>query len=70
MSPKVVVNDLGGSFNGQGNARSGAVADQVVEELTKKGGIAVASYDPVQQGDKIVETAIKNFGRIDILVRR
>lgn len=65
---KVVVNDLGGTFNAKGNEKSAAVADQVVEELRKNGGIAVANYDPVQQGDKIIKTAIDNFGRIDILV--
>lgn len=65
---KVVVNDLGGTFNAKGDEKSSAVADQVVEELRKNGGTAVASYDPVQQGDKIIKTAIDNFGRIDILV--
>ncbi|CZT15031.1 uncharacterized protein RCC_00942 [Ramularia collo-cygni] len=65
---KVVVNDLGGTFNGAGNSRSGAVADQVVEEITKNGGVAVANYDPVQQGDKIIETAIKHFDRVDVLI--
>jgi len=32
------------------------------------GGIAVASYDSVEEGEKIVETAIKNFGRVDIII--
>lgn len=64
---KVVVNDLGGSFNAKTNERSGAVADQVVAELRKNGYTAVANYDPVQEGDKIIKTAIDNFGRIDIL---
>lgn len=32
------------------------------------GGKAVADYNSVEQGDKIVQTAIDNFGRIDILV--
>lgn len=63
-----MVNDLGGTFNGAGNARSGAVADRVVEELRKGGGVAVANYDPVQEGEKIIKTAIENFGRVDILV--
>lgn len=65
---KIVVNDLGGTFNAKGNERSGAVADQVVSELIKAGGEAVADYNPVQQGDKIIETAIKAYGRIDILI--
>ena len=67
---KVVVNDLGGAFNGKdaegkGDAR---VADVVVKQIEDAGGIAVANYDPVQEGDRIVETAIHNFGRVDILV--
>jgi NAD(P)-dependent dehydrogenase (short-subunit alcohol dehydrogenase family) len=33
-----------------------------------KGGKAVANYDSVEEGDKLVETAIKAFGRIDIIV--
>ncbi|EME45701.1 hypothetical protein DOTSEDRAFT_87983 [Dothistroma septosporum NZE10] len=65
---KVVVNDLGGSFNARGNDQSPKVADQVVEELVKAGGEAVADYNAVQQGDKIIETAIKHYGRVDILV--
>ncbi len=67
---KVVVNDLGGAFNGKdaggkGNAR---VADVVVKEIRDAGGVAVANYDPVQNGDRIVKTAIDAFGRVDILI--
>lgn len=40
----------------------------MVEEIKKAGGKAVANYDSVEQGDKIIETAIKNFGRIDVLL--
>lgn len=36
--------------------------------FTSPGGKAVADYNSVEQGDKIVQTAIDNFGRIDILV--
>jgi NAD(P)-dependent dehydrogenase (short-subunit alcohol dehydrogenase family) len=32
------------------------------------GGKAVADYNSVEEGDKIVQTAIDNYGRIDILV--
>lgn len=42
---KVVVNDLGGSHNGQGSSNS--AADKVVDEIKAKGGIAVANYDSV-----------------------
>jgi len=62
----VVVNDLGGSFKGEGN--SNKAADVVVDEIKKAGGKAVANYDSVENGDRIIETAIKAFGRIDILL--
>jgi 3-hydroxyacyl-CoA dehydrogenase/3a,7a,12a-trihydroxy-5b-cholest-24-enoyl-CoA hydratase len=63
---RVVVNDLGGSFTGEG--KSSSAADQVVDELRAAGGEAVASYDSVEDGDKIVATALSAFGRVDILV--
>ncbi|KAI8926957.1 hypothetical protein BC831DRAFT_454475 [Entophlyctis helioformis] len=62
----VVVNDLGGSANGVGGAN--AAADKVVEEIKAFGGKAVANYDSVEDGDKIVETALKAFGKIDVIV--
>lgn len=63
---KVVVNDLGGSLNGTGT--SSAVADNVVAEIRAAGGEAVANYDSVVSGEKIVKTAIDAFGRVDILI--
>ncbi|KAJ3497218.1 hypothetical protein NLG97_g2072 [Lecanicillium saksenae] len=62
----VVVNDLGGSFKGKGNSSS--AADLVVNEIKAAGGKAVASYDSVEFGKKIIETAMKAFGRVDILI--
>jgi NAD(P)-dependent dehydrogenase (short-subunit alcohol dehydrogenase family) len=32
------------------------------------GGIAVADYNSVVEGEKIIETALANFGRVDVLV--
>jgi (3R)-3-hydroxyacyl-CoA dehydrogenase / 3a,7a,12a-trihydroxy-5b-cholest-24-enoyl-CoA hydratase / enoyl-CoA hydratase 2 len=63
---KVVVNDLGGSFTGDG--KSASAADKVVAEIKEKGGEAVANYDSVTDGDKIVKTAIDTWGKIDILI--
>ncbi|XP_004527164.1 peroxisomal multifunctional enzyme type 2 [Ceratitis capitata] len=63
---KVVVNDLGGSFQGEGASKR--AADVVVDEIRALGGTAVADYNSVVDGAKVIETAIKNFGRIDILV--
>jgi NAD(P)-dependent dehydrogenase (short-subunit alcohol dehydrogenase family) len=66
---KVVVNDLGGAVDGAGASTS--PAEDVVIEIKKLGGEAVANYDSVatmRGGENIVKTAIDNFGRLDILV--
>lgn len=66
---KVVVNDLGGSFDGSG--KGSAAADKVVDEIKAAGGEAVANYDSVstpEGGEGIVKSAIDAFGQIDILV--
>ncbi|HVL02167.1 MAG TPA: SDR family oxidoreductase [Dongiaceae bacterium] len=63
---KVVVNDLGGSAFGEGANKN--AADLVVEEIIAAGGEAVANYDSVTDGDKIVQTAMDNFGRIDVVI--
>jgi NAD(P)-dependent dehydrogenase (short-subunit alcohol dehydrogenase family) len=65
----VVVNDLGCSYDGHG--QSSNMADQVVEEIRRAGGKAVASYDSVSSpagGTAIVAKAIESFGRIDVLI--
>ncbi|MCS5572739.1 MAG: SDR family oxidoreductase, partial [Pseudomonadales bacterium] len=63
---KVVVNDLGGSGSGEGSDQR--VADVVVEQIKSAGGEAVANYDSVTDGDKIVQTAMDAFGRVDVIV--
>ena len=66
---KVVVNDLG--VAGDGSGSSSSPADEVVQEIKKQGGEAVANYDSVatsEGGENIIKTAIDSFGRIDILV--
>ena len=63
---RVVVNDLGGRHDGTG--KGSAAADAVVAEIREKGGQAVANYDSVEDGDKIVQTAMDTWGRIDIVV--
>ncbi|KAL8947370.1 MAG: hypothetical protein Q9222_006348 [Ikaeria aurantiellina] len=62
----VVVNDLGGSFKGEGS--SSKAADVVVDEIKKAGGNAVANYDSVENGERIIDIAIQKFGRIDVLL--
>lgn len=65
LGAKVVVNDLGGPASGfTGSSRS--PAQDVVDEIVKAGGTAVANFDSVLEGAKIVETAIKAFGRVDV----
>jgi len=67
---KVVVNDLGGSRDGSGKG-SASPADEVVKEILDFGGEAVANYDNVatpKGGEKIVKSAVKAFGRVDILI--
>ena len=64
----VVVNDLGGGVDGGGG--SDAPASQVVAEIEARGGTAVANFDSVadhESAGKIIQTAIDNFGRLDIL---
>jgi len=65
----VVVNDPGVTVDGSGGDR--ALADEVVAEIKKRGSEAVANYDSVatmEGGERIIKTAVDNFGRIDILV--
>ncbi len=63
---KVVVNDLGGGAKGEG--KSSSAADKVVEEIKAAGGEAVANYDSVEDGAKIVQTAMDTWKRIDIII--
>ncbi|XP_058820149.1 peroxisomal multifunctional enzyme type 2-like isoform X1 [Topomyia yanbarensis] len=62
---KVVVNDLGGNFHGQGKSNA---ADNVVQEIRAAGGTAVPDYNSVVDGDKIIQTAMEAFGRVDVLI--
>nr|BFE60250.1 SDR family oxidoreductase [Dactylosporangium thailandense] len=65
----VVVNDLGGSLDGAGSSAS--AADQVVEEIRAAGGRAVAEHSSVataQGGAAIVDAALHEFGRLDIVI--
>ncbi|CAK7269945.1 bifunctional hydroxyacyl-CoA dehydrogenase/enoyl-CoA hydratase fox2 [Sporothrix epigloea] len=61
---KVVVNDVSTSAA----SASSRPADGVVKQIKANGGEAVANYDSVEAGDKIIETAIQSYGRVDVLV--
>ncbi|MBN1689963.1 MAG: SDR family NAD(P)-dependent oxidoreductase [Dehalococcoidia bacterium] len=66
---RIVINDLGGGSDGAGSAS--VPADEVVAEIKKMGGQAVANYDSVatwKGGENIIKTAVDTFGKIDILV--
>ena len=64
----VVVDDLGVNVDGS-NANQGP-ADEVVAEIEKKGGKAVACFESVstmEGGEKIIQTALDKFGKLDII---
>ncbi len=65
----VVVNDLGGAFDGSGQSHS--MADAIVDQIKTAGGRAVANYDSVGTragGEAIVKAALDAFGRVDIVI--
>jgi NAD(P)-dependent dehydrogenase (short-subunit alcohol dehydrogenase family) len=66
---KVVVCDIGASLEGAGSDIG--PAQEVVTEIKKQGGEAIASTLSITEpknADEIVDKAIKTFGRVDILV--
>jgi NAD(P)-dependent dehydrogenase (short-subunit alcohol dehydrogenase family) len=69
LGAKVVVNDLGGSTLGRG--QDAGPADEVVKQIQAAGGAAAASYADVsaaEGGKSVIDTAITQFGGIDIVV--
>jgi len=66
----VVVNDLGGSPDGEG-AGSVGPADEVVGIIQAEGGQAIANADSVSDAaaaERMVQTAVSRFGRLDGVV--
>ncbi len=66
----IVVNDTGTSRHGEGNDRG--PAQQVVDEIRRAGGNAVAVTESVATPEgaaAIVGTALDEFGRLDILIQ-
>ena len=66
---KVVVNDLGGTLDGNGGTPKAAQA--VVDEIRAAGGEAIASGASVTDAPAVqamVDEAMKTWGRVDILV--
>jgi NAD(P)-dependent dehydrogenase (short-subunit alcohol dehydrogenase family) len=65
----VVVNDRGGGLGDVSLNQN--PADDVVEEIRSAGGTAAANYEDVsdfEAAGRIVQTALDNFGRVDIMV--
>jgi NAD(P)-dependent dehydrogenase (short-subunit alcohol dehydrogenase family) len=65
----VVVNDVGSTMQGDGADR--AVADAVVAEIERNGGVAIASHhsvDAQEDGQAIVDLALEHFDRLDAVV--
>ena len=65
----VVVNDLGAAVDGSGN--DAGPAHDVVAEIAEAGGKAVANGADISvfaAAESLVQTAIEEFGRLDILV--
>ena len=66
---RLVINDLGGSVNGEGN--DVGPAQKVVQEIEDLGGEAVADTNSVatpEGGQAIVRSAVDAFGTVDIVV--
>src|SRR6059036_347982 len=66
---KVVVNDLGGANDGSGADQT--PAQEVVAEIEKMGGEAVANADNVadwEGGQRLVNAAVETFGDLHILI--
>ncbi|MFM7537495.1 MAG: SDR family oxidoreductase [Acidimicrobiales bacterium] len=66
---QVVVNDLGGAVDGSGSDLGPAA--RVAQEINDAGGVAVADGNSVSSpegGEAIVQRAIDEWGRIDIVI--
>ena len=66
---KVVVNDPGGTADGSGS--NAAPAEEVVQEIKRRGGTAVANFETVAEAipaSRIVKSAIDHFGKLDGVV--
>jgi NAD(P)-dependent dehydrogenase (short-subunit alcohol dehydrogenase family) len=65
----VVVNDLGTGVTG--DSETASTADRVVEEISSHGGLAVSNRDSVTDVtgcERMIESALKTYGRLDIVV--
>ena len=64
---QVVVNDYGGDSHG--HAGTSEMAEEVVAEITKAGGTAVADgHDVATNGAQVIATAVEAFGGVHVVV--
>lgn len=66
---KIVVNDLGAHFDGSGTSSN--PAQEVVNDIKKMGGEAVANGDSVadfKSSKRIIECALDTFGKLNVVV--
>jgi NAD(P)-dependent dehydrogenase (short-subunit alcohol dehydrogenase family) len=66
---RVVVHDAGVTLDGKGSDTN--VADDVVQEIARTGGIAVPCYENIESPhgcQRVIETALHHFNRLDILI--
>ena len=66
---RVVVNDLGGEWDGTG--ADPRAASQVVEEIRAAGGEAVPHFDDISEPDgaaSLIKLAVDTWGRLDVVV--
>ena len=65
----MVVNDLGGSVEGDGS--NAGPASRVCDEITSAGGVAVPDQSDIGSGSgarALIDKAVEHFGRIDIVI--
>jgi NAD(P)-dependent dehydrogenase (short-subunit alcohol dehydrogenase family) len=65
----VVVNDLGGSWQGEGKDDRPAV--EVCDEIRGSGGTAVPNFDDISDpagAQSLIEQALSTYGRVDFLI--
>lgn len=66
---RVVVNDLGGEWDGTG--ADPRPASQVVEEIRSAGGEATAHFEDISEpsgADSLIQEAVRTWGRLDVVV--
>ena len=66
---RVVVNDVGVPREGEGTSEG--PAQEVVREITERGGVAVANTDDIgdfASAGRLIEQAVSEFGKLDVLV--